>query len=142
LCLAEVAKRYSQSQLKDSLEFSNPKDVANYYMEAYRNLKQEVLSVVILDIKNKFLRKVEVTKGSSNLSLFPIKDVLREILSYNGEKVILMHNHPSGDPTPSKDDIISTRNFKNACKTVGIMLIDHIIIGDNRYYSLLDNDLI
>ena len=98
--------------------------------------KQEILKVVILGNKNKLLKIKDIAKGTGNFVKASIKDVLNEAVKVQAMQIILVHNHPSGDVTPSKNDIEFTREVKKASTILGINLIDHIIIGGNNYISI------
>ena len=98
--------------------------------------KQEILKVVILGNKNKLLKIKDIAKGCGNFVKASIKDVLNEAVKVQAMQIILVHNHPSGDVTPSKNDIEFTREVKKASAILGINLIDHIIIGGNNYISI------
>ena len=90
----------------------------------------------------KLIRDVDISKGTVNSSCVPVREIFVKAMELNAVSLVLLHNHPSGDPEPSKDDVTSTECVSKAGKTVGIYLIDHLIIGDGRYVSLRDRGLI
>ena len=124
------------------LDFSNPKSVADYYMEDMRHLKQEQLLLIMLNGKNKLIRDKILFKGTVNQSIANPREVFLEALKAEAVYIILLHNHPSGDTSPSRADRLMTRQIKEAGELVGIRLLDHIIIGDNSYTSLCNERLI
>ena len=105
-------------------------------MERLRHLEQETLHVMFLDTKCKLIKSKEITKGTIDRSMISQREIFVEALKCNAVNIVLVHNHPSGEPTPSRDDIRSTKKIKEAGDMVGIRLLDHIIIGDNKFSSL------
>ena len=105
-------------------------------MEDLRHEKQEIMKLLMLNSKSKLIGETNISKGTVNASLITPRELFIEALQKNAVFVIILHNHPSGDPTPSRDDINSTIRVQRAGKMIGIKLIDHIIIGDNTYSSL------
>ena len=99
-------------------------------------MQQEVFMVITLNGKNNILSKKEIFKWSLNSSLVHPREVFKEALKNSAASIIVCHNHPSGDPTPSKEDINVTKRIKECGNIMGIELLDHIIIGDNKYISL------
>ena len=136
LCLTELSKRMAKTTKKDTMQFINPEVVANYYMQDLRHLQQEKVILLMLDTKSKMIKDMEMTSGTVNASLLSPREILLTSLKYEAVNIIILHNHPSGDPTPSREDIHSTKRLREAGNLVGIKLMDHIIIGDNRYISL------
>jgi len=136
LCTLELAKRLSQTLRPESICIDTPTSVASMYMEHMRHYRQEHLILLMLDTKNRKIKDILLSKGSVNASLISTREIFCEALRYGAVNIILIHNHPSGDPTPSKDDIIVTNEVWEAGKIIGIHLIDHIIIGDHSYISL------
>ncbi len=138
-CLAEIALRMHESRLKSGLNVRSASTVAEYYMERMRHNKSECVLLLSVDSKGQIIRETELTRGSVNRSLTPIRSVLLEALDAEAVRIILLHNHPSGDPTPSADDRSLTLKLQESCSMIEIPLLDHIIIGDNRYYSFSEN---
>ena len=116
--------------------------MADYVMEDMRCLRQEKFSALYVSSKNKLIALRELTSGTLNESLAKARDVFRYALEYNAAAVILIHNHPSGDPTPSKEDIKATQCIAEAGRVMGIPVLDHIIIGDGTYVSLCERGYI
>lgn len=142
LCVAEFARRLAKQSAKDRLDFSNPKSVADYYMEDLRHLKQEQLILVMLNGKNKLLGDKTLFVGTVNQSLVNPREVYLEALKREAVFIILLHNHPSGDITPSNADVVMTRKMKEAGELIGIRLLDHIIIGNQKYSSFCNQGLL
>ena len=138
LCLSELAKRLSKAEAQSGLNFSAPETIAQYYMEDMRHRKKEALKLLLLNMKTKLIGESELSLGTINTTLVSPREVFAEALRRNAAAVILLHNHPSGDPTPSREDVLATRRVIDAGKIIGIELLDHIIIGDNCFISLRD----
>ena len=134
--VCEIASRmntvtnYKQKQIK------KPQDIAEILIEKMRFEKQEILKVAILDNKNHLLKIKDIAIGSGNFVVTTIKSVLNEAVKVEAAKIILIHNHPSGDPTPSNADIEFTKKVEKASEILGIQLLDHIVIGKNNYISI------
>lgn len=135
-CILELSRRISKSSVSLKMDFSSPDIIAKYYMEDMKYHKREHLIMVMLNTKYGFIGDYEVSKGTVNSSVVSPREIFIKALKSEAVYIILIHNHPSGDPTPSREDVITTKRVKEAGKIVGINLIDHIIIGDNRFVSL------
>ena len=141
LCLSELAKRLSKATAKKGLLFNQPATIAAYYMEEMRHQEQEVMKLLMLNTKSNLIGEYMISKGTVNASLVSPREVFIEALEKHAVYIILMHNHPSGDPTPSQSDILLTRRVKEAGSLIGIELLDHIIIGNNCYKSFSEEKL-
>lgn len=141
LAMCELYKRFKVSELIQ-VKISKPSDVAELVLDELRMLRQEVLLLITLDTKNKVISKKEIFKGGLNSSLVHPREIFREAVKDSAASIIICHNHPSGDPTPSKDDINITTRLKECGKMMGIELLDHLIIGDNRFISLKEKDIL
>ncbi|MCT4688920.1 RadC family protein [Vallitalea sp.] len=139
--IAELSKRISKNNAVTKLKISSPGTIASIFMEELRYLKQEHLKIVFLDTKNQIISDKFLTVGTVNASLINPREVFIEALKHNAVHVILLHNHPSGDPTPSREDILITKRIINAGDIIGIKLLDHIIIGDGNYISLKEQGI-
>ena len=135
LCLSELAKRLAKKSAKEGLVFSLPSTIAEYYMEELRHQKQEQMKLLMLNTKTKLIGETDISKGTVNASLISPRELFIEALNVGAVSIILLHNHPSGDPTPSESDILLTKRVKDAGDLIGITLLDHIIIGNNCYIS-------
>lgn len=135
-CIGELSKRISRraATLKNT-RFDNPQSVAEYYMEEMRHLQQEHFYVMFLDTRGALIRDKLMSRGTVNASLASTRDVFIKALECKAVGIILVHNHPSGDSTPSGEDCLLTRKFYEAGNLVDIQLLDHIVIGDNNYCS-------
>lgn len=136
ICLTELTKRMAKVTNESGLRFTSPETVANYYMQDMRHLTQEKVLLVMLDSKSKVLKDMIISSGTVSSSLLSPREIFLHALNYGAVNIIILHNHPSGDPTPSREDINTTKRMKEAGNLIGIKLMDHIIIGDNRYISL------
>lgn len=141
-CVMELSKRIAKADASSSLDFSNPDTIADYYMEDLRHEEKEHLVVTMLDTKMKFAGDIIMTTGTVNSSLVSTREIFIEALKRRAVYIVLIHNHPSGSPAPSRDDIRSTKQVKEAGELIGITLLDHIIIGDNRYTSMRKNGIL
>ena len=142
LCLSEFAKRLAKASAKGGLIFTLPSSIAEYYMEEMRHQKQENIKLLMLNSKSKLLGESDISKGTVNASLISPRELFIEALNKQAVSIILLHNHPSGDPTPSKTDFLLTKRVKEAGELIGIELLDHIIIGDNCYISFAEEELL
>ena len=138
-CLAELCTRMHEAGLESGFNANSPSVVAEYYMERLRHEKNECVLLLSLDSKGKVIRESVISKGSVNRSLAPVRDILLEALDAEAVNIILLHNHPSGDPAPSGDDERLTGKLYSTCRQADIPLIDHIIIGDNKYFSFKES---
>lgn len=135
LAVAELGRRLSVSA-KDKNVFTGPYDLAKRYMPQMRHLLQEKVVLVMMDTKCHILKESVLFAGTVNSSPLEARDVFLLALKHRAVFIILLHNHPSGDPNPSHTDLVTTRRVKEAGDLLGIQLMDHIIIGDNEYISL------
>ena len=142
LCLSELAKRLAKANAKEGLVFSVPSTIANYYMEELRHQKQEHMKLLMLNTKSKLIGETNISKGTVNASLISPRELFITALECGAVSIILLHNHPSGDPTPSSEDILLTKRVKDAGDLIGIELLDHIVIGNNCYISFAEEKLI
>ena len=136
LAIGEMARRIWNSRIREELyAFRSPEDVLLYFKEEMRYLDHEEVRVLYLDTKARLLKDGLLAKGSGNSASLSGREVFRGALMTAASCMILVHNHPSGDPMPSKEDFDFTESLKQAGLYSGIPLVDHIIIGDNSYYS-------
>ena len=142
LCAVELSKRLTRECKSQAPYFCRPKQVAAFFMEEMRNLETEHLIAAFLDTSGRLLHYQLVFKGSIQSSMVQPRELLRLALLHDAAQYVVLHNHPTGDPTPSPEDIETTRRLVNASEELGISLTDHIIIGDNRYVSLKERGLI
>lgn len=142
LSILELSKRICKEPIGGSIILNSPEKVANLYMSEMRILETEHVFLLLLDSKNGLIKKIVLSSGSINASVLEAREVYVHALRHNATGIILLHNHPSGNPTPSKADEVVTLKILEAGTIIGINLIDHIIIGDNKFISLKDEGLI
>ena len=140
--VAELSRRIAKTNSGYLLKMDNPKSIADYYMEQLRHLKQEQLICAFFDAKNNFLGDMVISKGAVNYAYVSPRDIFRYAFDYEAVMLILLHNHPSGDAYPSEDDIRITKRIEKGAQILELQLVDHIIIGDNKYFSFKENELI
>lgn len=136
LCLSELAKRLAKETAEKQLDFNTPSTIAQYYMEDLRHKKQEHMKLLLLNTKSRLISEKDISVGTVNAAIISPREIFVEALQKSAVYIILLHNHPSGDPTPSIEDVQLTIQIKEAGELIGIELLDHIIIGDNCYTSL------
>ena len=140
--IMEISKRISKCKALEKVKINSPSSVARVYMEEMRYLTKEYFKLVFLDTKNQIISDKTITIGSVNASIVNPRDVFIEALKNNAVNIIMLHNHPSGDPYPSNEDIQITKRIKECGQLIGIALIDHLIIGDGKYFSLKEKGII
>lgn len=136
LCAAEISNRMTMQRKPDNERFDSPGTVAEFFMEEMRTKETEHTIVVFLDNRCRLIRHEVLFVGSISASLANPREILKKALQYDASCFILLHNHPSGDPTPSIADINLSEQIKSAGELIGIRLLDHIILGDCQYVSL------
>src|SRR3989344_4169577 len=140
LSLIELSKRYGKIVKGgyNKKPINSAKDVYDMFVDEMRNYKKEVLKVVLLDTKNVPIKINEVSVGTLNSSLIHPREVFKEAIKESAYSIILVHNHPSGNPEPSKEDIEMTKLLIKAGEMLNIKVLDHVIIGKNKYWNWLD----
>jgi DNA repair protein RadC len=136
LSALEIGKRLNQYKPIERYVIRSPEDGADYIMEELRNLNQEHFVVLFLNTKNQIIHRQTIFIGSLNASIVHPREVFREAVKRSAASIIVAHNHPSGDPTPSQEDIHVTKRLAESGKMIGIELLDHLIIGDRKFVSL------
>jgi DNA repair protein RadC len=137
----EIGRRLLLAQPEQRPQISSPADVANLLLVEMAHLEQEHLRVVLLNTKNYVLKISTVYIGSINSSAVRVGEVFKEALKQNAASIIVVHNHPSGDPTPSPEDVVVTRQLVEAGRLLGVEVLDHLIIGQGRWVSLRERRL-
>lgn len=135
LAAFELAKRLNDFDI-GNIKFLNPNDVYSFFAPLTKNKEQECFYVGFLNTKNILTSYKKMFVGSLNKSIVHPRDIFREAVKNNAAKIVIVHNHPSGDPTPSNADIIITKELMLAGELVDVPIVDHIIIGGNTYISL------
>lgn len=136
ICIAELSRRIAKSVRGKTPFFSQPREVALYYMEDLRHRRQEMALVVMLDTRGRLLCDEVISSGTVNGTVIGVREIFISALNRRAVSIILIHNHPSGEPDPSPEDISLTQRVRDAGSVIGIPLLDHIIIGDRRAVSL------
>ncbi len=121
---------------------TNPWDIYIYYMDSLRYLNKEIFKIILLNTKNEIICDIDISVGTLNMSVVHPREVFREAIKRSSNKIILMHNHPSGNIEPSNEDKNVTSRLVKCGELIGIEVIDHIIIGDGLYYSFKENMII
>lgn len=134
----ELSRRYSETAKRARPRFSNSQIVFDHFHLSFLGKQQEELWVAALDMKNRMLMKAQVSKGTLSGSLVHPREVFHVAIRNMAASIILLHNHPSGDPAPSPEDRKVTLQIAEAGTLMGIPLLDHIIIGNGKYYSFKD----
>ena len=134
--VCELATRINTISNYKEKQIKRPQDIAEILIEEMRFEKQEILKIAMLNNKNKLLKIKDIAKGGGNFVTATMKSILNEAVKIEAAKIILIHNHPAGDPTPSNQDIEFTKNVEQASKLLGIQLLDHIVIGNGNYVSI------
>lgn len=153
LCRLKGLGRAKAAQLKAALElgrrlfkeppaagplFSNGRDVYAHFDPFFRNMKKEVFCCAIPDVKNRLLKEHRISEGTLTSSVVHPREAFKEAIKESAASVIFVHNHPSGDPEPSREDIMITEKLGAAGETLGIKVLDHVIVGEGRYASMLE----
>lgn len=132
----ELGRRLARSKLSDTVTIRSPKDVADLLSEELRYLQKEHFVCLFLNTKNHVIAQETLSMGSLNASIVHPREVFRAAIKRGCASIVCVHNHPSGDPTPSPEDIGITQRLIEAGSIIGIEVLDHIIIGDQRFVSL------
>ena len=135
--ICELSTRMNKPSNYRRIQIKKPEDAVNLLMNDLRFEKKEIVKVIIINNKNIVLKILDVAIGAGNFSNISIRNLLSETVKANAPKIILAHNHPSGDPTPSIKDIEVTEKIKKAAELLNIELLDHIIIGNMYYESIM-----
>lgn len=137
LAVCELVKRINKPINKENIKIKDAKDVAKLLMNELKYEKREVVKVILLNSKNIVLKIKDISYGGTNFAMIEPKEILAEAIKMQAPRIIMVHNHPSGDTRPSKADFSITDRVYEAAGVLGIELLDHIIIGDNKYESIL-----
>ncbi|TCS76496.1 DNA replication and repair protein RadC [Effusibacillus lacus] len=137
----ELGKRIARLTRKPLTVIRSPQDVADLFMDRLRFEKKEHFIVVHLDTKNQVLTEETVSVGSLDSSIVHPREIFKTALKKSSASIICVHNHPSGDPTPSREDILVTKRLAEVGQIMGIELLDHVVIGEQRFISLKEQGL-
>lgn len=141
-CIAELSKRIHMAKRPENSVFSSPADIATYYMESMRHLMTERLLAVFFDGGGRYISECIISEGSVNRTLISPREIFLKAIECKAVYFMLIHNHPSGNSSPSRDDVLITGEIESAADIMGIPLLDHLIIGDREYVSLLEAGVI
>ena len=141
-CIGELSKRMASAAARPRLSFNDPVTIARYYMEHLRHEEQEMLIVMLLDGRNHLLGEQTISKGTVVATLITPREVFVEALKFHAVSLILVHNHPSGDPSPSECDVEITERIYRSGELIGVKLLDHIVIGDQKYVSFREQGML
>lgn len=136
LAIMEIAKRIQKSKINTIKIINSPEDIYDNFSLLIKEEKQEIFMVIYLNIKSHIIKYEKLFIGGSNASIIDVNLIFKHAISYGAFKIICVHNHPSGDPTPSRQDILITKKINAISELVDIKLMDHIIFGKNDFISL------
>jgi len=142
IAVFEIGRRMSTTKQEFKLKFCSSKDVSSYLLPKMKNLKKEHLVGLYLDTRNQLIKEETISIGTLNSSLIHPREIFRSAVTEACASIILVHNHPSGDAAPSSDDISVTKKVKKASEVMGIELLDHIIIGGEKHFSMKEEGII
>ncbi|MCR5650612.1 MAG: DNA repair protein RadC [Lachnospiraceae bacterium] len=143
LCVCELSKRiWRQSHYRSRTKIRSSSEAAGYYMEELRYLDRERVYIMLLDAAQYLIGDVKMTEGTVDMSLVSVREIVKKALAMDASKLILIHNHPSGDPAASKKDMEAAQCLKRACDFMGIKMLDSIIIGDGEYLSFSEKGIL
>ena len=141
-CIAELSERIAKTSRLRDVRLNEPASVAGYYMESLRHKTKENLLSAMFDARSNLLGEEIISVGTITNALVSPREIFMKAMEYRAAHIVLLHNHLSGDPTPSEADLAVTRRVEEGGKILEIVLADHIIIGDNRYISFRENGLL
>lgn len=136
LAIMEIAKRIQKSKINDINTINSPDDIYEHFAPLIKEEKQENFMVVFMDIKCHVIKYEVIFVGGINSSIIDVNLILKRAIEHGSNRIICLHNHPSGDPTPSTQDILVTKKINMNAQILDIKLVDHVIIGKNGYVSL------
>jgi DNA repair protein RadC len=138
----EIGRRLGREKWETGRALRSSEDVFRHFSEQFEKEKREIFYVVLLTNKNKKIREVKISEGSLTASLVHPREVYNPVIRESAAAVIFVHNHPSGDPAPSPEDIEITRRLKQVGEVMGVRVLDHVVIGHGRYYSFSDRGML
>lgn len=138
----EIARRVTNRAWESGQPLRSSEDVFHHFRDALEKEKREFFYVVLLNNKNRKLRDVKISEGSLTAALVHPREVYNPVIRESAAAVIFVHNHPSGDPAPSPEDIEITRRLKEVGEVMGVRVLDHIVIGHDRYFSFSDRGML
>jgi len=136
-----LAARFQARKLEHLDRFTSPRQVFDYFHHEFRDCRKEYFLILLLDGKNRIIRRVQISEGSLNQSIVHPREVFSPAVRESAAAIILVHNHPTGDPAPSPEDLAITRRLREAGEIMGIKVLDHIVIGDGDFTSFVERGL-
>ncbi len=138
----QIARRFADTRLQPGDRFTSSQEVFLSFHERLRDHKREVFYTLLLDSKNRLIREIPISEGSLTASIVHPREVFAPVIRESASAVLFVHNHPSGDPTPSREDLDITRRLKEVGDLMGVRVLDHIVVGSERYVSFADRGLL
>lgn len=142
LAAIELGKRIATRPKQKKINIASPQEVSNLFIEKMRYYKKEFFKVLLLNTKNEIIMIDEVSIGNLNSAIVHPREVFKNAIRKSASSIILVHNHPSGNPKPSSEDVEITKRLIESGRILGIEVLDHLIIGDGDYFSLKQNAMI
>ena len=140
--VAELARRMARAKAKNGLSFHDPASVADYYMERFRHESVEHILLLLFDSGLHLMGEEMISKGTANAALLSPREVFTQAFRCGAANIMLLHNHPGGEPVPSENDLLITERIGRTGELMDIPLVDHIILGDNNYFSFRESKLL
>jgi DNA repair protein RadC len=140
--LFQIARRFADLRLQPGQAYRSSADAFQHFHERLCDYRKEVFLALLLDSKNRLIREVQISEGSLNASIVHPREVFAPVLRESAAAILFAHNHPSGDPTPSQEDIEITARLKQVGELMGVRVLDHIIVGKGEYVSLADRGML
>ena len=140
--LFQIARRFGDNRLQPGQAYRSSQDAFLHFHERLCDYRKEVFLALLLDSKNRLIREVQISEGSLNASIVHPREVFAPVLKESAAAILFVHNHPSGDPTPSREDLDITQRLKQVGDIMGVRILDHIIIGNGDYVSLADQGML
>jgi DNA repair protein RadC len=138
----ELSNRFKSRRIANLERFTSPAQIFEHFHYELRDSRREYFLALLLDGKNRILKRVQISEGSLNQSIVHPREVFNQAVRESAAAVILVHNHPTGDPSPSREDTEITRRLREGGELLGIKVLDHIIIGDGIYFSFVERGMI
>lgn len=138
----ELGRRQNHKAVTKKIQFKSPEDIFQYYYPKVQNLKFEIFAILLLNGNNSLIQDIQITKGTLTSSLVHPREVFKTAIDNLAAAMILLHNHPSGEPSPSLEDKRITQQLLSASELLGIPILDHVIIAGNQFYSFAQKGLI
>jgi DNA repair protein RadC len=137
-----ISERYAKEKIPKKISLISPQAVTKYLREKIGREKKEHFAILLLDSRNNLIKMSDISVGTLNANLVHPREIFAEALRQNAASIILVHNHPSGDPEPSEDDLEITKRITEAGKIMGVEILDHIVITKNKVFSFKEKKLI